>query len=203
MAVTHRRSLIRVRIPRRNLYIPIYNSQRAKRNITRQLFSANDNYALLNVHCEYLSVLFLERPFDVALCRAFCHILALIVELLALAKTDLKLNAAVLEIQADRNQRVARLLYDAEKAVDFLFVHKEPAHAHRVAVKDISLLVWRDVHSVDEDLALDNGTPAVLKVHSALTDRLYLGAEQLDARLIAFLNKIIVVRLFILRDCFQ
>ena len=83
----------------------------------------------------------LDGALHVALCGAFCHILAFIIELFALAQTYLKLNAAVLEVQADRNERVARLLDNAVKTVDLLFVHQQSAHPNGIAVKNIALLV--------------------------------------------------------------
>ena len=145
----------------------------------------------------------LERAFDVALGCALCHILALVIELFTSAQPDLQLDAAVFEIQAYRDERIARLLYHAVEAVDLFFMHKESAHAHGIAVEDISLLIGGNVHTVHKNFALDYGTPAVLEVYPALTDRFDLGSEQLDARLIALLDKIIVVRLFVLRDRFQ
>ena len=184
MAVPHRRSLIRGRIPRRNLYIPIY-------------------YAQLQNELRLLPILLFNSALNVALCGSFCHVLALVIELFALAQTDLHFNSAVLKVEAYGNQGIAGLLYDPVKAVDLLFVHKQLPYAHRIAVEDIALLIRGNMHSVYKDLALYDRAPAVLEVDSALTDRFYLGAEQLDACLIAFLNKIIVVRLFVLRDRFQ
>ena len=150
-----------------------------------------------------LSVLLFNSALNVALSGSFCHVLALVVELFALAQADLHFNSAVLKVQAYRNQRITRLLDNSVKAVDFLFVHEQFSYAHWVAVEDIALLIRGDMHTVYENFALDNRTPAVLEVDPALTDGFYLGAEQLDACLLAFLNKIIVMRLFVLRDCFQ
>ena len=109
-----------------------------------------------------LPSLFLYRALHIALGGAFCHILALVIELFALAESYLHLYPAALKIQAQRYQRVARLLYDTVKAVDLFFVHKQLSYAHWVAVEDIALFKGRDVHSVDEELALINGAPAVL-----------------------------------------
>ena len=147
--------------------------------------------------------MFLHGALHVALGGAFCHVLALVVELFALAETDLHLDAAVLEIQADGDQRIAGLLDDAVETSDLLFVHEQLAHAHRVAVEDVALLIGRDVHAVDKDFALVDRAPAVLEVDPALTDGFDLGAEQLDACLVALFDKIVVPRLFVLRDRFQ
>ena len=184
MAVPHRRSLIRGRIPRRNLYIPIY-------------------YAQLQNELRILTILLFNSALNVALCGSFCHVLALVVELFALAQADLHFNFAVLKVEAYGNQRIAGLLYDPVKAVDFLFVHKQLPYAHRVAVEDIAVLIRRDVHSVDEDLSVNYRAPAVLQVHSAQPYRLDLGAAELNPCLIAFIYKIIMMRLFVLRYCFK
>ena len=58
-------------------------------------------------------VLLLDGALHVALGSALCHVLALVVELFALAETDLQLDAAVLEVQTDGYQRIAGLLDDA------------------------------------------------------------------------------------------
>ena len=73
------RSLIALQTPRRNLYTPVYNGA-----------------GLLRF---FLSVLFLDGAFYVALCGALSHILALVIELFALAQAKLHLNSAVLEVQ--------------------------------------------------------------------------------------------------------
>lgn len=62
-----------------------------------------------------LPVALLHSAFDLAACVALCHIVALVVELLALAEPDLHLDAGVLEIHGHRNKRVAALLHLTEQ----------------------------------------------------------------------------------------
>ena len=53
------------------------------------------------------------------------------------------------------------------------------------------------MHLFDDQLAIFDAAPAILQIHTAGTDRLYLCAGQLDSRFKAFHYEIIVPRFFV------
>ena len=117
----------------------------------------------------------------------------LVVILLALAQADLHLHLGVLEIDAQGHQCVAVLLDESVELADLPLVHQQPPVPVRVPVEDVAMLVWRDVHAVDEQLAVLYSAVGVLQVHRARTDGFDLRAAQLDACLVLILHEVIVV----------
>ena len=75
-----------------------------------------------------------ERALNVALRVPPGHVVALIVELLAPAQRDLRLYAAALQIDLQRNDRKA-LLHDALlQLADLRLVHEQPLGPQRIGV---------------------------------------------------------------------
>ena len=60
----------------------------------------------------------------------------------------------------------------------------------RIAVKDIAVLVGADVQLLDEQFPIIDAAPAVLHIDGAGPQALYLGAIQLNSRLVGFLHKV-------------
>ena len=139
----------------------------------------------------------LHRALDFALGVTLCSGFALVVQLFALAQAQLNLDARVLKVQRQRNQRISLLLGLAEQRHDFLFVHQQLALAQRVFVEDVSHLIRADVHALDKDFAVAEDAVRILQAYRALTNRLDLCAEQLNAAFISLLNEIIVSGFFV------
>ena len=79
-------------------------------------------------------------------------------------------------------------------------MHQQTAGTQGVLVKNISLFIGADVHPMHVHLTVLGDAEGIFQVHMALTDRLDLGARQLDACLVLILDKIIVVGLAVLGD---
>ena len=120
---------------------------------------------------------------------------ALVMELLALAQAQLHLDAAVLEIQRQGDQRDA-VLHDAGLEFQYFpLVHQQALGAHGVTVKDVAVLVGADVHAAGEKLTVFDGAEGVLEVYLPGADRLDLGPEKLDPGLKALEHEIFMKRL--------
>ena len=143
---------------------------------------------------------FFHRAVDLTARVLVCGVLPLVIQLFALAEGDLDLHAGILQIDGNRNNRVAVELDLLEQAHDLALMHQQAARAHRVFVEDVALLIGADVHLTQPELTVLDLTPCVLEVQRAETNGLDLRAEQLDAGLEAFLNKIFVKRLLVFRN---
>ena len=149
-----------------------------------------------------LQIPFFHDAVDLALRIAFGAALTLVVKLLALAETKLDLDPAVLEIERQRNQGDA-ILHDAGLELDNLtLVHQQTPRPYRVTVKDVAVFVGADMHTADKQLAVLDGTEAVLQVDLAGTDRLDLGTGKLNPRLKALEHEIFMKRLTVVGDLF-
>ena len=71
---------------------------------------------------------------------------------------------------------------------------------HRIAVKNISLLVRADMAAVQEHFPIHDGAPRILQVAAPLPQGFDLGAEELDAGLEAFLPQSSRGKPFVLRN---
>ena len=117
---------------------------------------------------EILSVVtLLYSAFNISLSRFSSHVVPLVVKLFALAQTHLHLYHRPFEIHGYRYQSKSLLLDLAEKLHDLLFVHKQPADSHRIAVENISMIVRRNMHTLDPKLSVVNRAPAVLEIHTS------------------------------------
>ena len=134
---------------------------------------------------------------DVALHIAFCGVFALVLKLFAPAKANAYFDVGTAEINFQRNKSHTLLLNSRMELHDLAFMHQKSANTKRIAVENISLFVRADVHSVDEDLAVFDIAPAVLKVHMTGTDAFYFGTEKFDPRFVFFINKIVMKSLFV------
>ena len=105
------------------------------------------------------------------------------------------LHPAAFEIHAQGDQRITVLLDFTQKAHNFPPMHQKPARPAGVYIEAVSVIVGRDVHLVQDQLAVFNAEPGVLQVQGALADGLNLCANQLDAGLHLFDHKILVIGL--------
>ena len=123
----------------------------------------------------------------------------LVVVLLTLAEADLQLHPGVLEINAEGDQGQAVLLHHGLELADLPLVHQQPPGADGVFIEDVALFIGGDVHPVDVDLPVLRDAEGVLQVQGPGPDGLDLRPGQLDARLEAFLHKVLVEGLAVLR----
>ena len=147
-------------------------------------------------HCVYRP---LHCPVDLPLGVLFGRVVALVIELFALGQRDLDLGQRTAEIDRQGNQRISVLPYLAEQAHDLALVHQQTAGPQRVLVKNIALLIGRDVHLPDVELPVLDLAPGLLEAQRAEADGLYFGAGQLDPGLKLFFNEVFVVCLLVFR----
>ena len=116
---------------------------------------------------------------------------------------QLHLHADVLEVDRQRNERIAVLLLQVVELADLALVHQQALRPVGVAVEDVAVVIRGDVQTVGVDFAILGNAEAVLQVQRPGADGLDFRTKQLDARLIAVLDKIVVVRLAVLRRDFD
>lgn len=145
-----------------------------------------------------LPVVLAQRAADIAIRVAFGNAVALVVLRLTAAQAELQLHPPVLEVDFQRDERVALPRHKPFQLADLALVHQKTLGTHGIAVEDVALLIGTDVHAFDPDLAMADDRPAFLEIHATLPHALDLGAVQLDPALVAFLHEIIVKRLAIL-----
>src|SRR6056297_606329 len=85
----------------------------------------------------------------VPLLIALFDLLAFIVQALAAAEAELELDEAPFEVEPKRYEGVTLFLRVSLQALDFLFVCKELAGAHRLMVVDIAVGVLGNVQSFE------------------------------------------------------
>ena len=119
---------------------------------------------------------------------------ALVVELLAFAQAQLHLDAAVLEVQRQGNERHAVLHHAGVELEDLPLVHQQTPGPHRILIKNVPVLVGADVHAPYEKLPVLDGAEAVLQIDLPGADGLDLRPGQLNPGLVALQHKIVVKR---------
>ena len=102
---------------------------------------------------------FAQVALDGSLGILLCGGLTLVIELLALAQTDLELRSAVFEVHAQGNYRKTLLLDLGIQAADLFFVEKQPLGSQRVAGEYIAVLLRTDVDAVRQHLAVLDEAP--------------------------------------------
>src|ERR1700736_5000497 len=109
--------------------------------------------------------------------------LALVPGLLALDQRHLDLGPPVAEVEPQWHQRQPLPADLAEELDDLALVQEQPAAAGGLVVLAVAALPRLHVDVLEEGLAVVDADEAVLDVDLARTDRLALGAQQLEARL--------------------
>src|SRR6185295_3709098 len=142
----------------------------------------------------------LHRGARLAIGLALLHRLALVVLLLAPGEADGHLDAAVLEVDAQRHERHPALDRLADQLANLALVQQQLAAAQRLVVGVAAVAVGADVDDVEEHLAVLDPRVAVAQVDAAFADRLHLGAEQHQPRLEGLEQVIVVEGLAVFRD---
>src|SRR6185295_9584110 len=142
----------------------------------------------------------LHRGARLAIGLALLHRLALVVLLLAPGEADGHLDAAVLEVDAQRHERHPALDRLADQLANLALVQQQLAAAQRLVVGVAAVAVGADVDVVEEHLAVLDPRVAVAQVDAAFADRLHLGAEQHQPRLEGLEQVIVVEGLAVFRD---
>ena len=78
----------------------------------------------------------------------------------------------MLEVERKRHKGVALQLALLVQPPDLVLVGQQPPHPHGVLIEDVAVVVWGDVHSLDQQLAVLNIDPAVFQVHASRARRL-------------------------------
>src|SRR5205814_330787 len=94
---------------------------------------------------------------DLAVGVAAGQVLALVVGALPARQGQFDLHLARAEVESQRDERQAALARLAEEPVDLVAVQQQLAHPTRLVVGPRAVDVLRDVHAVQEDLAVVDG----------------------------------------------
>ena len=142
-----------------------------------------------------------QRTLNIALLIALGNGLALVMDLLTACDRDLDLHKRVLfEVHLRRDNRhtaLANLLLDK---TDLFLMQEQLALTVRVDVSDVAVTIRRDMDIMQPCLATANQNETVGKLAVILAKGPDFGSRQLDARLKALENLILVECAAILRD---
>lgn len=150
-----------------------------------------------------LLIFFLHSALDLSVCRFLCHILALVIELFASAKTDSDLDVRALEIEGKGNEGISLSRYETRKLHDLALMHEELSRAKGVSVENISLLVGADMYTEGKELTLVDLAIGILEIYRTAPQRFYLGSIERDPRLVYLVYKIIVPCLSVFGNGFR
>src|SRR5687768_3554302 len=139
-----------------------------------------------------------EGLLDLAAGVALGHVVPLVVGLLALREREGGLDAAVLEVQVERDEREPALLDLPDQLVDLAAVHEDLALAPRGVVGPGALRVLGDVHVLQPDLAVVDRGEAVDQRGATGPQALHLGAGERQAHLVGVEDRVVVPRLLVL-----
>ena len=115
-----------------------------------------------------------------------------------LCHSYIDLNKAVVKVYPQRNDRISRRRHRRGDFVYLMFVQQKPARSERILIENVSLLIGTYMHVIDKGGTVFYPYKALLKTAFALSQAFDLRTGKGYARLICLLDKIIVVRLFIL-----
>src|SRR4051794_36662086 len=133
-----------------------------------------------------------ERPLDVAVGVALGNVAALVALLLAAADGELELRAAVLEVEPRRDDSQPLLLDLTDEGLDLASVEQQLAVAAGLVVRDVPLRVLVDVRADQPDLAVAKIRVGLGERDASVAQRLDLGPGELEARLEAVEQVVIV-----------
>ena len=145
-------------------------------------------------------MLLTQRSLDVALGIALLGVFPLVVFLFPFAESDEHFGEAIFRVDFQGHQDITVPFHESEQLVDFFALEQKLASPGRIVrIAPIPLFIRADVHVVNEGLPLADGGKAVGNVRPARADRFDFGSGEDDARLVRFLDKIVVGSFFILR----
>lgn len=143
-----------------------------------------------------LVVLF-HHALKVSLVFLFLDCLALVVKLLASAKPQLDFYESVLEVDFERNERIAFLLDFSAEFVYLGFVEQKFACAARVNVVVTAHFVGRNMCAEHKNFAVFDYDKTVSEVDRSEANGFDLTPHKHYACLVGVLNKIIVIGFFV------
>ena len=147
-----------------------------------------------------LPIAFAHRSGNFALDVALLNGVALVEQLFAPADAQFQLHAAILQIDGQWNQRQSLLGHLLIQLENLIAVHQQLLGAERIGIGKASLLIGRDMQSVDKQLAVIHRCIAILQIHAPHAHGLDLRAPQLQTGFVRFLYEVVVPRLAIQRD---
>ena len=121
-----------------------------------------------------------------------CNGVSLVIELFALRQSNVHLHIAAVEVYLQGNNRIPCRTHLMVPLANLRLMQQKPSGAKRVFIKDIPLLVWADVHVVDESLSILNLDVAFLQAALTHAQTFYLCPCQRNACLYGFFNGVCV-----------
>ena len=145
----------------------------------------------------------LESAVDLALHVALCHVLALVVELLAAPEAQQQFHAAILvEVELKRDERNTAHAQLAVEVVDLLAMQQQLATAIGVAIENRAVGIRVNVHVVQPAFAVANEGEGVGDLTCTLTQAADLGAGEFKTALKRLVDEVLMMRGAILGDQF-
>ena len=133
-----------------------------------------------------------DCPSSLPLGNAALQILTLVVLFLALAQCQRHLRPPLLEVELERHQGQPLALDGSNHAINLATVEEQFAGSHRIMVVPVSLLVRRDVHTFEEDLAARYPCVGLLDGCLSIPKRLHFRPGEPDAGLPRLENMVVV-----------
>ncbi len=127
-----------------------------------------------------------------------CNVCPLVIELFAPRQANLYLYQAPFKVNLQRDQGIPFFRNFSIELHDFILMKQKASGAQRIFIKNISLFIRADVHSVNVHLPFINFYKGFLYTALAHTDGFYLRTEKFNSSLQLLINKIIVICLFII-----
>lgn len=152
------------------------------------------------VHALPATVAF-ERLFGASPFVLVAQLSAFVVGLASLGKAQLDLGKAALEVEAQRNERVAPLLDLGGQPNELAMVKKEATVSVGINVVDGAFLIRGDVNTLEDCFFVVNGGVSLLKRALPVAETLHLRSDKDEARFHGLFDDVLVPRLAIGRNC--
>src|SRR5208282_1891906 len=147
-----------------------------------------------------LAIASFERALDFAIRSPAREHVALVVRVLAFGEPKLNLGASVLEVNFQRDDRVALLAHAAPQAIDLAPMHQQFSRASFLVAELARRRVSADVHALEKRLAVLDARVTVAQICAMRPQRLDLGAREREAGLDSLLDKEVMPRLAVVDD---
>ena len=138
-----------------------------------------------------------EIPFGFPPLVFFGNVLTLIVKLLSFGQSNLHFYKTSFEVYFHWNNRVSFLRDLTDHLLNLFLVHQKLARPERIFVENISLLIWADMHTIEDHLPIFNMDKGFLDAALAHAHGLYFGSSKSDTGFKSLFEKIIVIDFFI------
>ena len=91
-----------------------------------------------------IQILYFKFLLYLATLITLCDILTLVIELLTFCEADLHLCKTALEIDTQRNKRIALLCNLSDQLVDLCTVQQQFPRTKRIFIENVPFLIWAD-----------------------------------------------------------